>query len=215
MPVPPDPAAGVAEAGTVDAVGAADAGADACVSGAADSGPEGACGGAELSGGIPPAAALPAAMPRPNSLPKDAGLAPEAGPCIPEAGLDKPLAPLAPPDMPCIPPPRLLSGDDPPPPEPPPLPPPIEGGEGIDGIEGGLGVLAPEPVDSPVARGGQRGLASLSWFRGRAWTIRLTRTASGTAASAGLRVDRRSSRIARIALGVGGISVRRLVLVAG
>jgi len=46
--------------------------------------------------------------------------------------------------MPCIPPiplPRLLSGDDPPPPEPPPLP--IEGGDGIDGIDGGFGVPAP------------------------------------------------------------------------
>jgi hypothetical protein len=106
----------------------------------------GVCGGA-LTGGIALAAPAPAAIPRPNCDPSDAGdIAPLAGPPCSAAGLmllSGPVKPLPPPISPCngpMPPPRLLNGELPP-------PPPEEGIDGMDGIDG----IPPEPLDGRPA----------------------------------------------------------------
>ncbi|OKH64323.1 hypothetical protein EB74_10240 [Mycobacterium sp. SWH-M5] len=147
---PTPPVDELAGPGELAAAGAADAGAVPPANGAAATGPEGVCGGAEdASGGIPPAAALPAARPRPNSLPSDAaGDDDGAGDVTPPAAEPPDPAPgnppFIPPAMPCIEPAPLLkplNGE-----LPPPLPPPIDGGDdklGADGICGFGGEVAP------------------------------------------------------------------------
>ena len=232
MPPPPVPAAGGAEVGgVVAATGAAEAAADVCPSGAADSGPAGGCGGADCAppnGGAPPAAALPAATPRPKSLPSDAGVAFVAEPCSPEAGPDisraqhriirwhhRPCLAWIPCRCRCRC-PSCSADDDPPPPEPP--PPPIDGADGIDGIgrirastAGFSGRLVTrDQVGSGIPRSRWRGPASCT-VRLPAYQRPGPSAEAGPFESTGVagRDHRGSPRESPV------ISVRRLVLASG
>jgi len=143
--IPPPAAAGAPAPAAFDdgavspPAGAAAAGALAGFSGAA-SGVVGVCGtaGAEVIGGIAPAAPDPIDRPLPNCVPRDAGDMPALEGPYNAAGFTLPRGPVKPfPNIPCnppMPPPRPLSGELP-------LPPPEDGIEGIGGIFGWLVML--------------------------------------------------------------------------